>query len=263
MEQRRRIIITTGNEPEGALPTPHFDAEATLLARPVVPLTPDAVESARGTHAGAAKKPLARRFPLLALIVLVALGVGVAGGLAIGLYQNRRKTEPAVAAQPPTVAPTVNPRVTKPAQEVSRAQPPSAPPVVKEEKPAPQPSPVTLATAVENAPLTPATTAAKAPSPSVTKDEKATDPIARPKVSPAGGYAPREDPTPDGTRIPLPTATRGKSQSDRKSDDYRRQKTQRHRTRSDEESADELPQQTKRPNDGLNRIRDIFEGVRP
>lgn len=238
------------------------------MARPVVPLTPDAAESSHGTHAEAAKEPPARRSPLLlVLIVLAALGVGVAGGLAIGLYQNRRKTEPSVAAQPPVVSPAVNPRVTKPAEEISKAQPPSAPPVVKEEKPTPQPSPVTPATAVEKVPLTPATAVAEAPSPSVTKDEKTTEPTAGPKVSPVltREHTPHEIPTPEGRRVSLPTAGREEPQSDRKPDayDYKRRRTQQRRARSDEESADELPRQTRRTNDGLNRIRDIFEGVRP
>jgi hypothetical protein len=100
MAERRKIVIQTGaDEP---LPTPHFDAEATLTARPVVPLTDQETHQMQyGNYAGrAAAKPFWKRPALLALIVLVAVGIGVAAGLAIGIYRNRNAAEAPVATTP-------------------------------------------------------------------------------------------------------------------------------------------------------------------
>ena len=70
MEEKDKIIISTGHEPEEGLETPHFDAEETLLAaRPVVPLTEEAIEAAHSrssTRAEVAAPPLAKRIPMLA-----------------------------------------------------------------------------------------------------------------------------------------------------------------------------------------------------
>jgi hypothetical protein len=101
MAERRKIIIETGAQDE-PLPTPHFDTEATLTARPVVPLTDQEIHQtpygARTGHADA--RPFWKRPALLALIVLAAVGVGVAAGLAIGVYRNRQVAETPVAAAP-------------------------------------------------------------------------------------------------------------------------------------------------------------------
>jgi hypothetical protein len=106
MAERRKIVIQTGAEPDVPLPTPHFDAEATLTARPVVPLTDqEAQQISYGNYPGrvAAAKPFWKRPALLALIVLVAVGIGVAAGLTIGIYRNRQASESAVATEQPAV----------------------------------------------------------------------------------------------------------------------------------------------------------------
>lgn len=102
MAERRKIIIQTGAEPGEPLPTPHFDAEATLTARPVVPLTDQEAQQIHyGNYAGrAGAKPFWKRPALLALIVLAAVGVGIAAGLAIGVYRNRQTAETPVATTP-------------------------------------------------------------------------------------------------------------------------------------------------------------------
>ena len=69
MEEKDKIVISTGHEPEEGLETPHFDAEETLLAaRPVVPLTEEAIEawhsSSSNTRAEVAAPPLAKRIPV-------------------------------------------------------------------------------------------------------------------------------------------------------------------------------------------------------
>jgi hypothetical protein len=99
MAERRKIIIETGANADEPLPTPHFDAEATLTARPVVPLTDqENYQTPYGGYAGrAAAKPFWKRPAMLALIVFVAVGIGVAAGLAIGIYRNRQATDAPVA----------------------------------------------------------------------------------------------------------------------------------------------------------------------
>src|SRR5215213_5094129 len=115
MEQKRKIIIPVGGSRE-AIPArdfdgaataqaPLFDAEATLGARPVVPLA----ETQRSRH-----------FPLLALVVILAISAGVAGGFAIGLYKSRQTQE---SAAPNTTA-TINTDATTaqaPAQQLPAA----------------------------------------------------------------------------------------------------------------------------------------------
>jgi hypothetical protein len=106
MAERRKIIIQTGAAPDEPLPTPHFDAEATMTARPVVPLNDqESHQMPYGNYAGRnAAKPFWKRPALLALIVLVAVGIGVAAGLAIGIYRNRNAAEAPIATTPsPTV----------------------------------------------------------------------------------------------------------------------------------------------------------------
>jgi hypothetical protein len=118
MAERRKIVIQTGaDEP---LPAPHFDAEATLTARPVVPLTDQEAQQIHyANYAGrAAAKPFWKRPALLALIVLFAVGIGVAAGLAIGIYRNRNTAEAPMATAP---ASTVED--TKAGQTVEQPQP--------------------------------------------------------------------------------------------------------------------------------------------
>jgi type IV secretory pathway VirB10-like protein len=118
--ERRKIIIPTGAQPDEPLPTPHFDAEATLTARRVVPLSEQ--DTSRRQHGGYAKgaaKPFWKRPALLALIVLVAIGLGVAAGFAISMYRNRQTAQtPAASAPPATVenAKAGQPTVEQPAQ---------------------------------------------------------------------------------------------------------------------------------------------------
>lgn len=98
MAERRKIIIETGaGEP---LSTPHFDAEATLTARPVVPLTDQ--EAHRASYAAAPARAFWKRPALLIPIILAAVGIGIAAGFAIGIYRNRATT----AQTPVAVAPT-------------------------------------------------------------------------------------------------------------------------------------------------------------
>jgi hypothetical protein len=134
MEEKDKIIISTGHEPEEGLETPHFDAEETLLAaRPVVPLTEEAIEVARstgsslGTRAEVAAQPLSKRIPVLALVIIAAVSVGLASGLAIGLYQGRQHRTVPAAAQSSSATTTTDKRLQQqlPAPETSNRQLPS------------------------------------------------------------------------------------------------------------------------------------------
>lgn len=110
MAERRKIIIQTGAAPDEPLPTPHFDAEATMTARPVVPLNDQESHQVQyGNYPGrTAAKPFWKRPALLTLIVLVAVGIGVAAGLAIGIYRNRNATETPTATTPSSTVEDAN-----------------------------------------------------------------------------------------------------------------------------------------------------------
>ncbi|HEV2864203.1 MAG TPA: hypothetical protein VGX48_24610 [Pyrinomonadaceae bacterium] len=145
-----------------------FDDEATVLARPVVPLA-DAPEemtvvSAGGQHTiQTAPAPRAARRPwLLGLVLVSALAGAVIGGTALYLIQGRRaapvqpqqQQQPSAPAQSqqsadvttPTTAPAENaPQPQTPAPQESHAAPPAEPAKPEqEEQPreaAPRPEP--------------------------------------------------------------------------------------------------------------------------
>ncbi|HEX8890608.1 MAG TPA: hypothetical protein VF779_15760, partial [Pyrinomonadaceae bacterium] len=74
MAERSRIIIPTDAQGNEGLPAPHFDAEATLTARPVVPLSEQQTQHPHhgGYAAPGVAKPFWRRPAIIALLVLVA-----------------------------------------------------------------------------------------------------------------------------------------------------------------------------------------------
>jgi hypothetical protein len=279
MEERRNIIIPTGSDAEETLSTPHFDTEATLTARPVVPLSeppaPDedvyaytaAPASAVGPRAGAS--PWKRS--TLVLIILAAVSLGVASGLAIGLYQTRRKapaTAAPVAAQPPLSepqaataqpAPTLTPRIEQQPQEAAQgplqevepeteAQPPAAPPVKETKSRTDEKVSSTderdrndRQAARDNSKRVEADNARREDArrfpPRVERDDRADDS--------AGDYE-REE-------------RRGRRER-------RREERRADRRRQREDNGDEavgLPRPAERARQEINRIRDIFEGRQP
>ncbi len=110
MEERHKIIIPTGADPDAALSQPFFNTEATRAARPVVPL-PET--DAPHNQAASTSAPRARRWAILAPLITAAVGIGVAAGLAISSYQRRQQpqqAETSVAVRPVAVkAPTTLP----------------------------------------------------------------------------------------------------------------------------------------------------------
>ena len=252
MEDKNRIVIPTGHEPEEMLETPQFDAEETLLAaRPVVPLTEDAIEVAHNARSKAATAPLAgTRIPMLALIIIAAVSVGLASGLAIGLYQGRQKTAP-IAAQPSstTVTAADTHLKQKTAQEEIKTQLPSVQTVGETE------------TEKQSGP-----TALSQPEGDPTNEEVAET---RTRSEDSDIPKPEREVAPDKKKSDekqsaSPAATRKKPQDLRANDDgEKRRKVARRRAIREQDTYDDVPQRIERAGQELNRIREIFEGARP
>jgi type IV secretory pathway VirB10-like protein len=238
MEQKRKIIIPLGGSRE-AIPardfegattahTPLFDAEATLGARPVVPL---------------AETQKSRQLPLLALVVLLAISAGVAGGFAIGIYRSRQIQQ---SAAPDTAATTtINTDTATTAQAPAPAQ--QLPAAVASEK-TPEPE---------------RTAASNAPTERTVRDNK-----------------PKRDE--EQVIPPVEVRERGKEKKEREDRaredrdreesiardeerELRRQqrRERRRRARDMDEANGDVNQQIERGARELNRIREIFEGQRP
>jgi type IV secretory pathway VirB10-like protein len=249
MEQRRKIIIPVGGDPQGTIPAPHFDAEATLSAQPVVPLkgsaTPPSYNNyGRQGSGGSAQRAARASSPwkrsTLLLVILAAIGVGVASGLAIGFYESRGKVEAPVVGQP----------------AASESQQPTTPQQ-------PEPTQSTRAKQPETEARTPAETsdqqAQKNSDDENQKEsrENVNQPVARDnrkqteeRVPPAVG---RDKPTND---------TVADERDDRRG---RRGRSRDDRRQREDDSTDPLnmPRNIKRARQEINRIRDIFEGRQP
>ena len=257
MKDKNRIVIPTGHEPEEMLETPHFDAEETLLAaRPVVPLTEDAIEAARRARAKASTAPPARpRIPMLALIIIAAVSVGLASGLAIGLYQGRQQTASTTSAQPSSRTTTVADAQStqKPAEEEIKTSLPSVQPVAETDTGKPG-EPTAL---------------------SQPEGDPTNEQVAEVQASPEDLDIPKpeREAAPDKKRAdekqtPPPAATRKKQKdiraNDDDDDDYKRQRAARRRAIREQNTDNDVPQRTdERVGQQLNRIREIFEGSRP
>jgi hypothetical protein len=254
MEEKNKIVISTGHEPEEGLETPHFDAEETLLAaRPVVPLTEEAIEawqSSSSARAEVAAPPLAKRIPMLALVIIAAVSVGLASGLAIGLYQGRQKTASATAQSSSATTTTVDPRLKqKPAEEPGKTQLPSVQTV-----------------ADGNTPTEPVVVA-QSESGEIVVPEEVPETKANPKVSDnpePEREAAIDKKMPDERPAPPPDTKRKKAKDDRADDDGdKKPKMWRRRKAVEPYRDDDVPQRAQRTGQELNRIREIFEGARP
>ena len=253
MEEKDKIVISTGHEPEEGLETPHFDAEETLLAaRPVVPLTEEAIEawhSSSSVRAEVAAPPLAKRIPMLALVIIAAVSVGLASGLAIGLYQGRQKTASATA-QSSSATTTVEPRLKqKPSEEPGKTQLPSVQTVADGNTPT---EPVVVAQSESGEIVVPEEvpeTKANPEIPDIPKPER---------------EAATDKKTPDERPAPPPDTKRKKAKDERVDDDGdKKPKMWRRRKAVEPYRDDNVPQRVQRTGQELNRIREIFEGARP
>jgi hypothetical protein len=241
MAEIKKIIIPTGANPDESLPTPHFDAEATLTARPVIPLSEqEKFRMQHGGYAAAVEKPFWKRPMLLALIVLVAVGVGVAAGLTIGIYKNRSAAQTPVASAPPSTV--ENAKVDQPAVEqpvpAPTRQSPVAVPETPVETPA-EPKAEERERAVRNDERNSARNERK------DDDNEVTPPVVRDKK--------RDRKTDDDDEV----------LNDRQAERERRRgdRRERRRRQRDEEDVTDIPRQIERA--GRNRIREIFEGKQP
>ncbi|MGB7925418.1 MAG: hypothetical protein WCF57_19425 [Pyrinomonadaceae bacterium] len=258
MEEKDKIVISTGHEPEDELETPHFDAEETLLAaRPVVPLTQEAIEASHSSvRAADGARPLAaRRVPVLALVIIAAVSVGLMSGLAIGLYQGRKQqpTTP-VAAQPSSATTTVDTRVQKSAEETASTQSSSVQTVADAQK---NPEPVVVS---------------QSESGQIVVPEEVPETSVNPRISelpkPERQAAPNRKTPDERDATPPPAATRRKVKDERADDDDgdKKQKSARRRRAVEPERddrGDRGQRRVERATQELNRIRDIFEGSRP
>jgi hypothetical protein len=233
MEQRKKIVIQLGEaskEAGGATParTPFFDEEATMGARPVVPI----VE---------ASAPQPRHLPLLALVVILAVSAGLAGGFLIGLYKSGQNKQSASAPTATTTAASTEQAAQTPAQQ---QQLPAT--IASEKSSAPQPRTV----AAEGN----ATTERAARDNGSKRDED--------KVLASAEVRERAEEKRDREE---------KEREDRiiareeERESRRQQRQERRRRAREREAADsgDINQQIEHGTRELNRIREIFEGQRP
>jgi hypothetical protein len=244
MNERKKIIIQTGSETDDSLSTPHFDAEATLTARPVVPLAEGAA-AVQGYDPPRLRTGKSWNPWLLVLIVVGAVGLGVATGLAIGFYKNRQTSASPVATEATAPAPDISagrtveqpaptPLPTQPAEEeAARA---SVPEVVEEPSVKPKDE-------------KPERAARDDERRADDEDRKATPPVVTEKRRARDDEVIAED-----------------NEEARRVERQRRREERRERRRRerDLEEPAEFPRDIERAGRGqINRIRDIFEGRQP
>lgn len=252
MEERRKIIIQTGTEPDEALSTPHFDAEATLAARPVVPLAGPAVQPARNAYsAPRAGASSSWKRSTLILIVLFAISIGVMSGLAIGFYQSRKK---APAAPPVVTAPAVN----EPQQATVQPQPEP-----KQSTRVPK-QPEEEAAQPETEAQTPVTLPDKETDKKDSTDETerndkraARDDAKRDEEQRVPPAVVRQEPADD------PIADERDERRARREERQRRREERRRQREENEDGPLNVPRPIERAQQQINRIRDIFEGRQP
>lgn len=229
MEDRRKIVIPTGVDPEETLSQRYFDTEATLAARPVVPL-PDAATDPAAAHGNT------RRW-LLPAVVTGAIVIGIGAGFAISGYARRRPAETPVAVR----AVADKPRSTLPWTHT-----PDEPLAVDDSTAAvADPDEVT-------APPEDINTHAPVPPQSPPRADETGD------KKRAREEAARE--TRDDRRDQLEQEREERASDDR---ERRQDERRRRRGRDDKNRDDDLPQDpiTRHTRDGLHRVREIFEGT--
>ncbi|HEY0005729.1 MAG TPA: hypothetical protein VGB17_13040 [Pyrinomonadaceae bacterium] len=250
MEEIRETEIDENAQSVEMPETPHFvDDEATLLARPVVPLSEQAAQrelpysvSGAGPHDGAG----ARFSPwLLVLVIAAAISVGAAGALALDYFRHHKSSEQEATTTTQPSNPSVAARETRPAEqeplaEVKPAESQVVPTAVGQDKQAEQ-SPAESAPDAVDARHQPAE------KPKVNAPAASETARARQK---------REDQSAVQDEDERPQA--------RKVDEIvipseRRERRERRRRERDVE----FPEPVRRANQELNRIREIFEGKQP
>lgn len=242
MNERKKIVIPTGGDADDSLSTPHFDTEATLTARPVVPLAEgvagQAYDSGR-LRTGKSWNPL-----LLVLIVLGAVGLGVATGLAIGFYRNRQASAPPVASE--SSAPTQDINAGKTVEPPAPIRMPL--PTPQEEEARASIPEVAEEPSIQPEDEKPERTASNERD-DADDDRKATPPV-----------------VPENRRERDDTADEDNDNEERRAERQKRREERRERRRRerDLEEPARFPRDIERAGrEQINRIRDIFEGKQP
>lgn len=234
MAERKKIVVPV--EPE----TPHFDAEETLLsARPVVPITNAESAPVFNSPQASTRAPFYRRSLFLSLVVIAAVGIGLASGLAIARYRYLERNASPVASQP-AQAPVVNDtRTTAAAQpQKDEAQTPALPEVKIEEK-----------TTIDDSTDDEAKTARAGAS---AKDEER-----------SADKSDKDKEKEDNVRTSAPATTRDKKRAGDDADeaqDMPRAQRRERRARDRQEDVVDIPRRMERASEQINRIREIFEG---
>jgi hypothetical protein len=243
MEDRRKILIPIGTEPE----TPQFDAEETLLsARPVVPIAPAAAAadfSVAPPPAAVARAPFYKSFSFLALVVVAAIGIGLAAGLGIARYHQGTAAAP-VATQPAEVAPAV---------KESRAASAQTQQENKEAQPAPQLPEVKIEE----------TTAAVNETEAEKRGSSEDAPASKTKAPKDSTDKNKSDQqTEDNVKTTTPTTPRERRRAGEPEEDDAAPRAQRRdrRVRNRDDEAVDIPRRIERASEQINRIREIFEG---
>lgn len=230
MEERRRIVIPTGVEPPVLHSTPHFDEEATLAARRVVPLGP------RTDRAG--KSP-ARRILIFATVIAAAAGIGVACGFVLAALHGNSGAQPAPVA--------TNGSASQTSSTPESSQP--APAASQETSPGTNPS-----TTASQSPATPPGNTATPAGNSSERDSGGASTDAR-----------QNDNPPNASYSNSTRRSNAESERPREARDRRRpsQPNRPARERQDRSGDERVRPPVRGAGDQLNRIREIFEGVRP
>jgi hypothetical protein len=238
MEERRKILIPLGHEPE----TPHFDAEETLLsARPVVPITSPGPAPVFNSSQGATRAPLYRRSAFLPLIVIAAIGIGLVAGLGIARYRYVQRSAAPVAAKPapaPVTSNTPAAATVQPPKDEQQSQTPALPEVKTEEEKTDE-------------------VAAKADD-----NGRTATPGASEKTTESSGdksAADREDNAKTPATAPRDKKRTGDDEEEEEAVPARAQRRERRVRNRNDETVD-IPRRIERASEQINRIREIFEG---
>jgi len=254
MQHSPKIVMPLTNESNAPLPSPHFNEEATVLsARPVVPLASSGnyVASLRATRGA----PLVKRFLPLALIVAAAVGIGIAGGLALSRrHANQMEAKSAAAVANEPASSTANETSNPPVQYTA---------TTAREKGLKPEMQTTMSGQPNDAP------AARATTPVATASTATRDRHKQANVEPAPPQQISLPPAATRNRraqeVSAPDESDARARDDEARAERRAARAERRRAQTAQPDAalPPLPRQVERATQQLNRIKDIFEGQKP
>lgn len=244
------------DESNAPLPSPHFNEEATVLsARPVVPLASSGnyVASLRATT----NAPLVKRFLPLALIVAAAVGIGIAGGLALSRrHANQMEAKSAAAA-------VANEPASSTANEASNPPVQYTATTAREKSVRPETQTTINSGQSNEAPAVRTTT------PVATASTATRDRHKQANVEPAPPQQISLPPAATRNRraqeVSAPDESDARARDDEARAERRAARAERRRAQTAQPDAatQPLPRQIERATQQLNRIKDIFEGQKP